>query len=86
MKRIGFLFLLLISQFVAYAQDYHVVDSIKRLLQNEQIQDTSTVIRYLQLFGEYAWSVPDTSIYYANKALSLSRQLHFTRSAYMFLC
>ncbi len=52
---------------------------------NEKVQDTNTVYRYLALCGNYIWNKPDSAIYYGNKALILSKLLHFKKGEFLTL-
>jgi hypothetical protein len=57
MKRIGFVFVLLISQFSSYTQDYHVVDSIKQLLKQEQVKDNEALAEKYNSEGKFPYTV-----------------------------
>ncbi|MDB5023270.1 MAG: hypothetical protein JWP78_1025 [Mucilaginibacter sp.] len=84
-KIIVFLFLLfLIKQSIS--QNHRFVDSLKEKLSVEKRLDTNRVINYLHLAGIYIFSKPDTSVYYANKALLLSQQLKFNEGILRSLC
>ena len=60
-----------------FSQNYKVIDSLQKLLQNEKTRDTTTVRRYLELGSNYMWSKIDSATYYFNQALTLSQKLRF---------
>jgi hypothetical protein len=64
--------LLLLAHFVS-AQTL-VIDSLKQQLSVARV-DTNKVNLLSRLSHEYAWSYPDTSIQYAQQALSISETI-----------
>ncbi len=85
MKHIILLLSILFFVMKSFCQDYKVIDSIKQRLLSEKAQDTNTVYRYLVLCGYYTWNKPDSAIYYGNKALILSKLLHFKKGEFFSL-
>lgn len=69
-----FLLLLCISTF-AWAQN-PVIDSLKKVLQKTRI-DTSKVNTYNLIADQFKESNPDSTLFYANKAVALSQKISF---------
>jgi two-component system NtrC family sensor kinase len=69
----------------SFAQNYKSIDSLKSLLLTKKREDTSTVNNYRDLAGDYEFNKPDSAIYYTNRALLLSRKLHFTEGEFRSL-
>ena len=77
MKKLIFPLSLLFFASQTFSQNYKVIDSLQKLLQNEKTRDTTTVRRYLELGSNYMWSKIDSATYYFNQALTLSQKLRF---------
>jgi Histidine kinase len=55
-------------------------DSLKKLLDTETKEDTTRADRLMHLSDSYMYNKPDSGIYYASKALQLSKKLGYTLS------
>jgi signal transduction histidine kinase len=64
--------------FYSNGQDPRVLDSLKQLLAKTG-QDTNRVKLLMQIGNEYFFTRPDTSRLISEKALALSRELHYVR-------
>ena len=61
------------------------IDSVLKLLQQDRKEDTTLVRRYIRLSSAYVTLKPDSTLYYADKALALSEKLNYTwGKAYAF--
>jgi len=66
------------SFFYSNGQNPRVIDSLNQLLAKTR-QDTNRVKLLMQIGNEYFFTMPDTARVFAEKALALSRDLHYTR-------
>lgn len=84
-KLIG-LFLLWFLSCPAFAQDYQqaIIDSLKQQLSISQV-DTSNILAMTELVNQYKFSNADSALFYAQKALTLSRKIKFQKGEFQSL-
>jgi signal transduction histidine kinase len=78
MKKLFICLFLLQCSAITRAQDYHYIDSLKKVLSTTR-QDTIKVQAYISLSDEYAWYYPDTSLSYAMPGLALAKKIRYER-------
>jgi tetratricopeptide (TPR) repeat protein len=76
MKKISILLVVLFFQQASFAQDRHLIDSIFTGL-NVKENDTNKVKTINLLAYDYLGKDPNTSIYFSNEALKLSKKLNY---------
>ena len=78
--KIFFILSIFLTRFFFYSngQNPRVIDSLNQLLAKTR-QDTNRVKLLMQIGNEYFFTMPDTARVFAEKALALSRDLHYTR-------
>jgi len=78
MKKLIGLFLFWSFSQPAFAQNYQqaIIDSLKKELSISRI-DTSNVLSMVELVDQYKFSNADSALFYAQKALMLSRKIQF---------
>ena len=78
MKKLITLFLLWSLSKSCFAQDYQqaIIDSLKQELSISKI-DTSNVLSMVELVNQYKYANADSALFYAQKALMLSRKIKF---------
>jgi tetratricopeptide (TPR) repeat protein len=76
MKKLFICLFLLPCSAITKAQDYHYIDSLKKLVSTTR-QDTIRVQAYIGLSDEYAWYYPDTSLSYAMPGLALAKKIRY---------
>src|SRR6185436_20667793 len=78
--KIFFIISIFVTGFFSYAngQNPRVVDSLNQLL-TKTGQDTNRVKLLMQIGNEYFFTNPDTARVIAEKALALSRELHYIK-------
>src|SRR5260221_14760515 len=79
-KYIPLLCILFLCSRAAQAQNQSI-DSIKKVLAIQK-EDTSKIHTLLSLSWEYRFSFPDSSLVYAQKALSLAEKIHSDESIF----
>ena len=86
MKKIVGLFLLCFLSQQVFAQSNHqsIIDSIKQELFISKI-DTTTVLSMVELADQYKFSNVDSALFYAQKALVVSRKIKFQEGEYKSL-
>jgi len=85
MLRTAVYFFLIFFAVRSFAQGHKSVDSLKRVILNEKKQDTNTVNRFTNLTGYYTFNNPDSALYYADKALMLSKKFHYAKGEFRSL-
>ena len=90
MKNIVFIFISLLTGFVAFPQNVNIqqADSLRHELTQAK-QDTSRAIILADLAEAYRTEKPDSTLYFADQALQLSRNINFPfgeMRAYLILC
>jgi len=90
MKSIIFILLSLLTGHVVFSQDVHIqqADSLRQELTNAK-QDTSRAIILAELAEAYRAAKPDSTLYFADQALQLSRGINFPfgeMRSYFVLC
>ena len=90
MKNIVFILLSLLTGFVAFPQNVNIqqADSLRQELAKTK-QDTSRAIILADLAEAYRAAKPDSTLYFADQALQLSRSINFPfgeMRAYLVLC
>ncbi len=70
--RLTFVLITIVLQ-SAFAQNYHYIDSLNKVLKNSEGIARADI--YLQIAWEYRKSHPDSTIYYAERASDLAQQL-----------
>ena len=78
MKKLISLFLLWSLSKPCFAQDYQkaIIDSLKQELSISKI-DTNNVLSMVELVNQYKYANADSALFYAQKALMLSRKIKF---------
>ena len=78
MKKLIGLFLILSLSQPCFAQSYQqaIIDSLKQELSISKI-DTSNVLSMVELVNQYKYANADSALFYAQKALMLSRKIKF---------
>jgi two-component system, NtrC family, sensor kinase len=78
MKKLIGLFLIWSFAQPGFAQDYQqaIIDSLKKELSMSKI-DTSNVLSMVELVNQYKYSNADSALFYAQRALMLSRNIKF---------
>ncbi len=86
MKKITGLFLLCFLSQQVFAQGNHqfIIDSLKHQLSINNI-DTTTVLTMVELADQYKFSNVDSALFYAQKALVVSRKIKFHEGEYKSL-
>ena len=86
MKKIVALFLLcfLSQQVIAQGNHQSIIDSLKQALSIGNI-DTTTVLSMVELADQYKFSNVDSALFYAQKALVVSRKIKFQEGEYKSL-
>ena len=86
MKKIVGLFLLCLLSQQVFAQGNHqsIIDSLKQELSINNI-DTTTVLSMVELADQYKFSNVDSALFYAQKALVVSRKIKFYEGEYKSL-
>ncbi len=79
MKKCFFLLLQALSIIPSIGQQLSGVDSLKQLIRSQSIPDTNTVKICMNIGSYYTWSFPDSSVFYYQKSLLLSRQLDYPK-------
>ena len=78
MKKLAVLFLLWSFPHQGFTQDFQqvIIDSLKKELSISKI-DTSNVLSMVELVNQYKYSNVDSALFYAQRALVLSRKIQF---------
>ena len=86
MKKLTGLFLLCSFACQGYAQDYKQtsIDSLKLALSISNI-DTSNALTMVELVNQYKYANADSTLFYAQKALTLSRKIKFHKGEFKSL-
>jgi two-component system NtrC family sensor kinase len=74
MKKLCWLVCFVVIALNGSAQNYHVIDSLNRLLAADQ-EDTNRVRHSMLIADAYVWSYPDSAFIYAQPSLQLARKL-----------
>jgi tetratricopeptide (TPR) repeat protein len=76
-KRLTFFILLCFIALQSTAQNYHKIDSIRLLIQNNKKVDSTLVNNYLSLSFQYTFYKPDSGLVYNEIAGKIADSLHF---------
>lgn len=85
MKKTAFAFLLSLAWSLGFSQNRaHEIDSLRHEL-SIGVQDTSRVLTMTGLANAYKFYKPDSSLYYAQQALALARQIKYPKGEFQAL-